>query len=213
MSARGDITIRPMTHGDLRAVARIHRASFKGSRSTTLGTVFLRRMYRWFVDADEGIAVVAAAGDEVVGFAAGPSRGGYGRKLFRFAFPQVIWGIATHPWVLARGRTWYLWRSYLKSLRPRRGRSETPPPAGPRKANVASIAVTPAGRGRGVGRFLLEEFEKEALRRGCGMITLAVEPENEAARKLYESCGWRLFQQTEASADYEKPIDGGIRGS
>lgn len=207
MKAGDDISVRPMAHGDLRAVARIHRASFSGSRSTTLGTVFLRRMYRWFVDTEEGIAVVALAGTELIGFAAGPSQGGYGRRLFRFAFPQAVWGVLTHPWILVRGRTWYLWRSYMKSFRPGAGRPKAPAPAGPRKANVASIAVTPAGRGRGVGRLLLEEFEKEALRRGCEMITLAVEPDNETARNLYESCGWRLFQQTAASADYEKRLD------
>jgi ribosomal-protein-alanine N-acetyltransferase len=55
---------------------------------------------------------------------------------------------------------------------------------------VQNLAVHPAFRRRGVGRFLLAEGLREAHRRGARLATLEVRPSNLAARRLYASLGF-----------------------
>lgn len=53
-----------------------------------------------------------------------------------------------------------------------------------------SLAVWPEYRGRGIGRQLLQKAIDEGLQRGLN-VTLAVDPVNTNAQKLYESLGFR----------------------
>ncbi len=59
------------------------------------------------------------------------------------------------------------------------------------EAQVQNLAVHPAFRGRGVGRYLLVQGLGEARRRGARVATLEVRPSNLAARRLYASLGFR----------------------
>lgn len=53
-----------------------------------------------------------------------------------------------------------------------------------------SLAVLPQSRGKGTGRRLLENAIAEGRRRGL-TVTLAVDPVNEKAQKLYRNIGFR----------------------
>ena len=59
--------------------------------------------------------------------------------------------------------------------------------------NVHDLAVLPAYRGKGVGRALLAEAEKQARGRGCCKVTLEVQDDNTRARALYERFGFADF--------------------
>jgi GNAT superfamily N-acetyltransferase len=59
--------------------------------------------------------------------------------------------------------------------------------------NVHDLAVIPKYRGRGVGRALLGECERRAVRAGCCKLTLEVQDDNVRARALYESFGFKDF--------------------
>jgi GNAT superfamily N-acetyltransferase len=59
--------------------------------------------------------------------------------------------------------------------------------------NVHDLAVTPKYRGRGIGRALLGECERRALRDGCCKLTLEVQDDNARARALYKSFGFEEF--------------------
>ncbi len=61
-------------------------------------------------------------------------------------------------------------------------------------ARLYSFAVDPAFQGQGVGRALLREAEERALARGAVAMRLEVRNDNVAARKLYESAGYRPFK-------------------
>lgn len=60
-------------------------------------------------------------------------------------------------------------------------------------ADVMTVAVTPAGRGRGLGAALLAELERRAAGRGAGHVMLEVRADNEAARSLYDRAGYVLL--------------------
>ena len=62
------------------------------------------------------------------------------------------------------------------------------------KAAVVGMYVAPEAAGRGVGRALLDELLARASRMdGLRQIQLRVGSRNEAARKLYESLGFRKY--------------------
>ena len=56
--------------------------------------------------------------------------------------------------------------------------------------NIHDLAVLAEYRGRGIGRQLLGHIEQKARRLGCGRITLEVQQNNPAARKVYEKNGF-----------------------
>jgi ribosomal protein S18 acetylase RimI-like enzyme len=57
--------------------------------------------------------------------------------------------------------------------------------------NIHDIAVSPAARGKGIGRKLLEAVESEARALGCGKVTLEVRSDNQLAMGLYRSVGFK----------------------
>ena len=59
------------------------------------------------------------------------------------------------------------------------------------EAELLTLVVARAGRRRGLGRHLLERFEAEARLRGGACAHLEVSVANVAARRLYETAGWR----------------------
>ena len=60
-------------------------------------------------------------------------------------------------------------------------------------ADVMTVAVAPRGRGRGLGRLLLDELERRAVGRGVASVMLEVRADNTAARALYEKAGYQVL--------------------
>ncbi len=67
--------------------------------------------------------------------------------------------------------------------------------AGSRIARLYSIAVDPAGRGRGIGRRLLAAAESSALAAGARQIRLEVDGTGRAAISLYRGAGYQSFDR------------------
>ena len=57
--------------------------------------------------------------------------------------------------------------------------------------NIHDIAVSPAARGQGIGRKLLQAVESEARALGCCKVTLEVRSDNQRAMGLYRSVGFK----------------------
>jgi len=58
--------------------------------------------------------------------------------------------------------------------------------------HISDLPVSQGQEGRGIGRALLEHAEQWAREHRCHMISLAVFPGNERARRLYEESGFGL---------------------
>ncbi len=61
--------------------------------------------------------------------------------------------------------------------------------------HVASVAVRPRFRRRGIGRALMEALEGELRAEGARRLRLEVRGSNAAARGLYESLGYRVVRR------------------
>ena len=57
--------------------------------------------------------------------------------------------------------------------------------------NIHDFMVCPEYRGQGIGQALLKEIERTAIERDCCKITLEVQENNAAARRLYRRFGFR----------------------
>jgi ribosomal protein S18 acetylase RimI-like enzyme len=56
---------------------------------------------------------------------------------------------------------------------------------------LSRITVAESVRGLGFGQLLIRDFEQEALRAGCGVVSLHVRAENRRAIRSYEAAGYR----------------------
>jgi ribosomal protein S18 acetylase RimI-like enzyme len=80
---------------------------------------------------------------------------------------------------------------------------------------LAELYVTPAARGHGLGRALLEAALRQARARGADTMDIGVDEPDLAARRLYESLG---FTNRAGGADgpvmyvYERELDDGQAG-
>lgn len=59
------------------------------------------------------------------------------------------------------------------------------------EAHIVTLAVSPESRRRGIGELLVLGALELAYAHGMGRVTLEVRASNEAARALYERCGFR----------------------
>lgn len=73
----------------------------------------------------------------------------------------------------------------------------------PTRAELISMWVDPAARGRGVARTLIDAIARWAAEYGAAELRLSVVPENTAARRTYERCGFV------ALAEPGDPLPGG----
>lgn len=60
------------------------------------------------------------------------------------------------------------------------------------EAHIVSLGLAPTWRGRGGGRFLLEDFLRICAGERVSVVTLDVRVSNIPARKLYEGCGFSV---------------------
>jgi GNAT superfamily N-acetyltransferase len=78
-------------------------------------------------------------------------------------------------------------------------------------AEVKSMYVAPAHRGRGLGRVLLEELHRIAAERGCRAVRLDTSDYLTGAIALYRACGYREVPaynaNPKASLWFERALD------
>jgi ribosomal protein S18 acetylase RimI-like enzyme len=199
--------IRRLEFEDLDTVIAIHLERFPDSRSTQLGRPFLRAMYKWFLLNYPEISLVATVDNKVVGLAVG-SFGGYGRRVFRYALPEVVWGFVRHPQLVFHREMFYLWRSYLRGLNPLKTKSPIAPSdprnRSNRQAAFASLAVMPTATGVGIP--LILAFERAAWENGADRISHSVRRQNVPVLKIYQRLGWLIRAESDQSVNFYKEL-------
>jgi GNAT superfamily N-acetyltransferase len=182
---QADFRISPLAREDVSSVVKVHIEAFPNFFLSFLGPRFLREFYYSFLADPVGMAFVARTEkDGVVGAIVGPldPRGFFKRLLCRrwWAFCLAsLTAIVRHP-----------------SSGPRLARAifyRGEAPAGPVRALLSSIAVSPRAQGKGVGRGLARRWLDQAQScgaRGCYLTTDA--EKNDAVNRFYLSLGWKL---------------------
>lgn len=73
---------------------------------------------------------------------------------------------------------------------------ELPHPAGPATLALYEMEISPAARGGGIGRALLDAFAEAAHARGFGSMWMMTDVEGDVAHRLYANAGSRSDGRT-----------------
>lgn len=209
----GAVTIRPMDHADLPAVARIHVAAFPDGALTHLGVGPIARYYAWQLDGPhDATSVVALRDGRIVGYCVGGVFRGALSGFLRANRAYLAAQVLLRPWLLLTPIVTDRVRVALRllpragapapkatgpaALVPASGASPTAPavPASARHGGkpfgILAIAADPTAGG-GIGSALMRHMERTAIDRGFAQMQLTVSPTNVRAVGFYEHLGWQ----------------------
>lgn len=171
-------TIRPAIDGDRGAMAELHMSGINTGFLSTLGPGFLKVLYRAMVADPDCAVFVADRGGTVVGFVAGTAD--TSAFFRRFAKKYVLSaGLRALP---------YIRRGMLRRVRETRsygldGHDEV-------SAELLSMAVAPAARGRGLAHRLGSQLQEWATNRGIDAMKVVVGEGNDPAIGVYRKMGF-----------------------
>ncbi len=177
------VVVRLGSEADAEAAAHLHAGSITEGFLSALGPRFLARLYRRVVRSPDAFLLVAEGGGGTAGFLAGAVdlRALYRRFLLHDGPAAVLGSL---PTLLASWR--HAWETLRHGSGPARAETATGGPA----AELLSVAVDPAWRGRHVGAQLVDGFLAELERRGVGRSQVVVGADNAAAIALYRAKGF-----------------------
>lgn len=180
------VTVGPATEREVAAAAALHARQISGGFLATLGEGFLERLYRR-ASRSTGSFLLVARDDQgaVVGFLSGTEDVAalYRQFVLRDGLTA---GFAAAPRLAKR------WRSALETLNySRAATSHLDEEVSEVRAELLAMAVAADWKGRGVGRALVDGFTAEMGRRKVAAARVVVGDNLHAARRLYESAGFR----------------------
>ena len=171
------MNIRPATDADLAAVANLHAERISEGFLSSLGTGFLRRLYRRVLRTERSLLLVAAAGDEVRGFVAGVADVG---ALYR----EFLWHDGLIAGALAAPRLARAFPRVLETLRYPAATGDLP------DAEILAVAVGGMWGGRGIGRELVCAATATFATAGVTTAKVVTTADNAAAIAMYRSAGF-----------------------
>lgn len=180
------IRYRKAVLSDYKQFAKIHIQAFEGFFLTTLGIEFLNTYYLSCLRDKRTVAVCAYdENDEIVGFASGSVWSkGYNKNIilsnlsgFGLATLRIIF---TKPLALVR---------LMNNLSKNSNENDKGD-----YAELLSIGILPSYKGKGIGKQILIEFEKEAVICKIKKISLTTDYyNNEDVVKFYKKSGYEIF--------------------
>ncbi len=178
--------IRIATPRDAPSLARLHIEGISGGFLPRLGMGFMRRLYEAMVQWDEAVVLVADQGDGPIGFVAGTvSTGAFYRHFLRHHGLSA--GIVALPRLVRPSNLRRAWETA------RYGGEDVAWP----DAELLSMAVAPAQRGRGVGHRLGTALLSDLAERGVDQVKVVVASVNLPAIRAYEKMGFVAAGTTE----------------
>lgn len=187
MQQSEDVVITALRAEHTNAVVDLHMQAFPDFFLTFLGRSFLRQMYLCYQDDPATIALVASrkTDDEILGAVIGPLQVAsfykriLVRRWWRFAL-AALGAVLRRPSVVPR------------LLRAVRYRGDAPVGETDR-ALLASIAVSPAAQGMGVGKLLTMAFLAKVREAGLPGAYLTTDAENnDVVNAFYRRQGWKV---------------------
>lgn len=199
-----EIVLRKIELRDLPQVARVHKSSFPESALTKLGLQIIEQYYEWQLTGPHPKvwAIAAFDGETCAGFSFSglfkDSTSGFVYTNKTFLIKEVL----RHPWLLSNPLFLDRLRIGITLLRKWNKRQVKTLPIAPDSAlhsfGILSLAVSNEYQNFGIGKLLLLDAEREAVRCGFRQMDLTVHPSNTKAIKFYERLGWQKTFQGDA---------------
>jgi len=178
--------IRPMRASDAEAVAKLHQAGISRGFLSSLGTNFLKELYRAIPASSTGMGFVLDVGEPVAFVAITTSTGRLYKDVLKRSGFRLCQTLVTRMW-----RPKVVRKCFETLLYPNKVSDDLP------SAEVLSIVVNERLRGKGVGRALMRRAMAALSAAGIERVKVACSPANRPAVGLYTHCGFRLAQESE----------------
>ena len=181
------ITCRDAVESDMKAVARLHEACFRGTFIASLGEALIADYYREFLQ-EGGPFVLAFEDEKLVGLCMGYYAGSGARNAFvsknkgRLVRRLLALCLSLNK-VAIRKCFGYVFSRKKTAGAPRA------------EADLLSICVLDEYRGKKVSRRLLEEFEQRVSAAGKKDVTLSVYKSNGRAIAFYKKMGYSVCEK------------------
>ena len=181
------ITCRDAVDSDMKAVARLHEACFRGTFIASLGEALIADYYREFLQ-DGGPFVLAFEEEKLVGLCMGYYAGSGARNAFvsknkgRLARRLLALCLSLNKVAIKKCF------GYVFSRKKAAGAPRA-------EADLLSICVLDEYRGKKVSRRLLEEFEQRVSAAGKKDVTLSVYKSNGRAIAFYKKMGYSVCEK------------------
>lgn len=186
------INVFTLTETHLTSVVSIHEDAFRGYLNTKLGKSYIYTFYKWFVDAENSIALVAIDDEQIAcGYVVGAPLG-YEKEINRRLLRPALLGLLSNFRLLIDS---HFLKVVFTRLNPYRSRSSNIPDLPYPVISLVGIGVSTSARGKKIGEILMRTFEENAVSVGMKAMRLSVYPDNNAARRLYEKMDWLLYDQ------------------
>ena len=168
---------------DAVAVAQLHRSAINNGFLSGLGQRFTERMYRAILSCPTafGLGIKDDAG-QILGFIICAEDI---KRAYRFSI--IHHGLSMALPLMRYACRLSTFRRLWETLRYPSAVGKAFP-----RAEVLSIAVSPAARGKRVGQILMEAAFNEFRNRNIGRIKVAVAAANQGANCFYQHCGFHL---------------------
>jgi ribosomal protein S18 acetylase RimI-like enzyme len=190
-------TVRPARESDASAIAVLHAQRISDGFLASLGTSFLRRLYRRAVRSDGVVVVVAGDPPNLDGFVAVCEHTGRFYREFILR-DGVVASVVAAPAFLRDPRK--VWETFRYGMR--EGDDDGDLPA----AEVLAVAVAEPAAGTGVGGRLLRAGLDELEKRGIVTARVVTAVDNEQALRLYEGAGFHRHSRTEVHAGVAQQV-------
>ncbi|MEP6624048.1 MAG: GNAT family N-acetyltransferase [Acidimicrobiia bacterium] len=187
------MTIRLATATDLPRVADLHVTRISEGFLSSLGTSFLRRLYRRVLRTPEAFVLVDERDGEVVGFVAGVANLSVLYRTF-LVRDGVIAAISAAPRVVrAIPRI-------VETLKYPNATAELP------AAEILAVAVAPEQSGQGIGTALVRAATAEFERHAIAAAKVVTTADNGPAIAMYEAAGYRAAVGLEVHPGRESKV-------
>lgn len=184
-----NISIKCLTAQKAIDIATLHIEGINTGFISSLGIDFVTVLYETIAQSEASFGFVAQENDKVLGFVAFTSSL---NKLYK----SIILKRGLCFAFLLVGKMFSLEqiKKMLETLfYPSRIRKMDLP-----SAELLSIVIAPAGRGRGLALELIEKGFQECRSRGIDKVKVLVGADNEPANKLYLKCGFEFRGQIDS---------------
>ena len=190
------ISISEMTECDLEIIAVMHSEVFPKDTDTALGKRYLMKMYSFFLEESDRLALVARGGanKQIFGFLVGAPTG-FMRQFRRHTAGAVLTAVVSRPGMWFDPQNWRRLKIRASALlrnRRRTGHVETnATSADGQTGYLYYLAVSQTARRKGIGEALMSRGEEFFRVLGMKRVIFSVFLVNVDSIRLYEKWGWK----------------------
>jgi len=208
-----DVSVRSSSIEDLNKLSQCYINSFPDSLSSKLGSSYVKKMLSWYIENNNAFIFHIEDNGCCKGFIGGSIENvnlyGSSSSMAQHAFYSGILSLLIRPHLFfskkIRLKYNFLWKNILyktKRKSPTRKSNNKPVSLG-----LIVICVDPDWQGKGIGKVLLDEFDRKGYELDINRLHLSVSSSNSVAISFYKKNGWVVKDELQGQINMFRTLD------